>query len=300
MTSIQGEALTAPQQFEAMRVADRLRRKPVEAVEQGGPHLPDHGFFIFLEGLTLPEADEGAQSLVSVPSVPVRPLYKSKGYGRLPAKLLESDMPWNAKYVYGIITSFGPDTRASINSIARRGGIGPKAVRDGHKMLEEKGWIELISEGSGNGKGTGKPRIWEVKDYPFEGISFEGGQKVTPSESDTLNKKGSCTSKQETPSTAPLPPKYTANLAVRAFCSTRPTIAAYLGKKYRVTGPDSGAVAGLFKRNEITEAEWMEAQRNYWFAEAKYTGDHNLKCLCDSFNRYLGKSEPRKNRGVEL
>ena len=90
---------------------------------------------------------------------------KNKGnFGRVYVLLLQSELSPYAKLCFGVMTSFGVDSRAKLETIAHRMSVSIKTVRAAQKELLEAGWIVLLQEGV-----TGHPREWETQVTPSKG-----------------------------------------------------------------------------------------------------------------------------------
>lgn len=78
-------------------------------------------------------------------------------FGRLYIGLLESPISSSAKLCYGVMWSFGFESWASADSIARRMGMHRNTVGPAQAELEKAGWIELLEAK------VGTPKHWVMK-----------------------------------------------------------------------------------------------------------------------------------------
>lgn len=78
-------------------------------------------------------------------------------YGRLYIGLLESPLSSTAKLCYGVMWSFGFESWASADSIARRMGMHRNSVGPAQAELEKAGWIQLLEAKQGT------PKHWVMK-----------------------------------------------------------------------------------------------------------------------------------------
>jgi hypothetical protein len=106
-----------------------------------------------------------------------------RAWAQVPVELLVSRLSMEAKALYAIMRSFGPESRASIKGLAARMYADRPTitrrqclnVKQAQHELVDGGWIELEAEGTGKGKGQkGVPRIWRILDMPpnFKGARF--------------------------------------------------------------------------------------------------------------------------------
>lgn len=77
----------------------------------------------------------------------------SQWFGRLPVRgmLDSSRLSWKAKLCYGVMTSFGPEFRASKSTVAARMSVSLSTVKEAFKELVEAGLIERLEEKTTHG-----------------------------------------------------------------------------------------------------------------------------------------------------
>lgn len=96
-----------------------------------------------------------------------------RGFGRLWSDLRDSELSPTAKLLYAVMGSYGPEVRASVSTYAQAMRAKPATIRAAQQELIDAGWLVLVAEGSGNGPGKGRPRVWWLNDVPFQHLHDE-------------------------------------------------------------------------------------------------------------------------------
>ena len=97
---------------------------------------------------------------------------------QIPKEVTIPGLPGEAKAVYLVMKSFGPESRAGLKALATRLVWSIDRARTWQQHLWEKGWIWLLTEGQGAAGGKGTPRQWWVASAPFEGPPQELVERV--------------------------------------------------------------------------------------------------------------------------
>ncbi len=235
-------------------------------------------------------------------------VFRKSGYGKLPAVLRDQcrkgELPKRAGHLFAIMGSYGPESRATVATMANDLGSRDLTVKRLQKALIKTGWIVLLKEGRGSGGSQpGTPREWWLNEIPNQHkVDAETKEKVAKlkldggltggglEESENLEEpplsKGAQADKskaiKETPQ--PLPNVLDKKTAIAIFC--RLWKAKY-GQRYSVTGPDHGRLKVLLD-NDL-DPEYFEAKvkgylasRDQWDLDHK----HSLSNCCASFNKW--------------
>lgn len=214
-----------------------------------------------------------------------------------------------AKLCYGVMGSFGPESRAAVSSIARRMGVSHNTVRAAQKKLKKAGWIKFLGQDEMGIKHWSLGRPSKIE----EGRPQSMHPSPSPAEGGVLQKlKAKLEHNQEAKQEGEHPSAVGAGEALERF---KERYYATKGMPYRLSGPDRGAASQLFKSNCITMKELEYAIDNFLKDDPAFAGGHCAAFFFGRFSAYQfgpivrggshqrkgnagDGAEPRQGRGV--
>lgn len=201
-------------------------------------------------------------------------------YGKLYIWLLESKLSAKAKLAWGVMDSFGSESRAGNKAICRRASLTKPTLRKAQDELIDKGWLELISEATFT-----TPQKWLLKIPDQVKQLAQGGKESLPGEVKPLSPKQEDKQERKQEDATPIgSPFLNANQAIAIFCRNYKSA---LGKKYTITGKDHGSLKPILKNN--LDPEFFEAKvRGYLNSNDNFVigQGHSLSLCCSQFNKW--------------
>lgn len=204
-------------------------------------------------------------------------------YGKLYIWLLEAKLSAKAKLVWGVMDSFGSESRAGNKAICRRSSLTKPTLRLAQEELIKNNWLELLAEATPK-----NPQKWLLKIPDQVKLLAQGGKAALPGVVKPLSPKQEDKQerKQEDTANAASTPFLKADRAIAIFCKTYKTVR---DKKYSITGKDIGALKVLLKNDYEADGKYFgEKVSGYLKSKDPFVigQAHSLSLFCSQFNKW--------------